>query len=102
MVGRMSLPDSLWSDAVVMVSSALVGGLLLDLRRRLPAKVQIIGGAAFLTVGWIVMLAMAPGGPLPHRGGAAAGFGLFLTGVALLALPAFQAIRRRDGGGRRR
>jgi len=97
----MNLPESFWSDATVMLSSALVGGLLLDLRRRLSTKMQIMGGGLFLTLGWIVMLAMSSGGPLPHHGGAAAGFGLFLTGVALLALPAFRAMRRRDERSRR-
>lgn len=80
-------------DALIVAGTALVGGLAINLQRRVPAY-QLIGwGAALLTLGWIAALIMSASGPWPSPLGAAVGTGLLLTGI-LLIIPAWTRTRR--------
>lgn len=81
-------------DMMIVVGTAIAGGLLLDIRRRLSPRQQIRIGVPFLLLGWIAMLCMSVAGPVPAPAGAAMGLGLFLTGVLLL-VPSFPLLLRR-------
>lgn len=83
------------SDIAIMIGSALVGGLIIDLQRRLPSHILIRTGATLLLAGWVATLCMTASGPFPWDMGAAIGGGLFLTGIVLL-LPAVQRSLRKS------
>lgn len=88
------------ADFGVVAGTALVGGLVIDLHKRMCQGLLLRAGASLLLLGWIATLAMTSSGPLPNKTGAAVGGGLFLTGIALL-LPAAQRSlrsRRRPSG----
>lgn len=80
-------------DALIMAGTAIVGGLTLNLQKRLSIQQQIISGTILLILGWVVALAMTASGPFPSPIGAAVGTGLLLTGVLLL-LPALSRAQR--------
>lgn len=88
------------ADIGIVAGTALVGGLLIDLHKRLAERLVLRAGAILLLVGWIATLAMTSSGPFPHETGAAVGGGLFLTGIALLLPAAQRNLRasRRDTG----
>ena len=83
------------SDFAIMIGSALVGGLIIDLQRRLPSHVLIKAGATLLLTGWVATLCMTASGPFPSGMGAAIGGGLFLAGLVVL-LPAAQRRLRKS------
>ncbi|HEX7874234.1 MAG TPA: hypothetical protein VF475_15080 [Sphingobium sp.] len=89
-------------DAVTLIGTAIVGGLILDLQRRLSARQLIMAGLVLLPLGWTLMLGMSASGPFPFQAGAAIGCGILLTGIALLSLPAFRARRATRDSGRSR
>lgn len=74
-------------DALIMAGTAMVGGLLIDLQRRLSLQQAIFAGMALVSLGWIMLLGTVKSGPFPSSTGVAIGCGLLLTGIALL-LPA--------------
>ena len=84
-------------DALIFVGAAMIGGLLVDLQKRLSARQQFRAALALLPIGWIMLLAMSAAGPFPWRMGAAAGYGMMLTGMALLALPLFRLGQAKPG-----
>lgn len=97
---RMVTAAFTFADIGIIAGTALVGGLVIDLHKRLAQHLLLRAGAALLLLGWIATLAMTASGPFPHRIGAAVGGGLFLAGIALL-LPAAQrnlGARRRPAG----
>lgn len=90
-------------DAVIMAGTAVVGGLLIDLQRRMSARQQILIALPLIVLGWSLMLAMSASGPFPAPLGAAAGGGLFLTGIVLLVPSASRTLRaQRDTGKNRK
>lgn len=90
-------------DALIMAGTAVIGGLLIDLQRRLSARQQMITGLPLLVIGWVLMLAMSASGPFPAEMGMAIGCGLLLTGIVLLAPSATKTFRtRRDAGENRK
>ena len=87
-------------DALILAGTAIIGGMALNLHRRLVPARLIGAGMALLTLGWILTLAMSPSGPLPSTAGMAVGVGFLLTGVLLLAPAGARAWR--NGGAARR
>lgn len=83
------------ADLGIMTGTAVVGGLIIDLHRRLPQRLLLGAGAALLVIGWIATLVMTSTGPWPHAIGAAIGGGLFLAGLALLLPAAQRGLRSR-------
>lgn len=83
------------ADLVIIAATAIAGGLVIDLNRRLPTRLLLGAGAAMVLIGWIVTLTMTSSGPYPHATGAAIGSGLFLAGIALLLPAARRTLRTR-------
>ncbi len=89
-------------DLAIMAGTAIVGGLVIDLHRRLPQRLLLGAGAVLLLTGWIATLIMTASGPYPHPTGAAIGGGLFLAGITLLLPAAQRTLRSRRPAGRDR
>lgn len=88
-------------DALIMAGTAVIGGLAINLHKRLPPQRLIVVGEGFLTLGWVMLLAMLPSGPLAFPAGAAVGTGILLTGVLLVAPALSRSMRERGGSGGR-
>ncbi len=84
-------------DLLIIAGTAIVGGLSIDLQRRMPARQRIQAGIMMLMLGWIMMLGFSGIGPSPFYAAAAVGCALVLTAILLLVPAVTRTLRGRHG-----